>query len=381
MSTIILADMDAFFAGVEIRDNPSLKGKPVVVGADRERSVVAAASYEARKYGINSAMPIMRAKNLCPDLIIVRGDMAKYKAVSDEIFEIFTGFTDMVERVSVDECFLDITATLDRFPSALEMGAEIKRRVFEQTGLTCSVGIAPNKTLAKLASERRKPDGIFEIKPEDVADILKDLPVRELSGIGGQTTKRLADMAITTAKQLGEAPLELLVREFGVNGRNLKLMGAGRFENPVVPYYKAEEVKSFSHCHTMMTDTGDIKVIRAELMRLSEKTCARMRSYGFSARTVGIIIRYADLKYVSKNKTLPDYTSDDLTVYRAVCGLYDSMRHKTEVRLLGIALSGLTTGAPMNLFDDKKDKINETMDAINSKFGHIMTRARSLKKD
>jgi len=266
---IIHIDMDAFYAAVEQHDTPSLRGKPVVVGGDAEkRGVVSAASYEARAYGVHSAMPTSQAKRLCPQGIFLPVRMGRYQEVSEQIFQILRVYTPLVEPLSLDESFLDVTASERLFGPAVKIAREIKQRIHESTGLTASAGIAPNKFLAKIASDLRKPDGLVEIKPEEVQDFLRDLPISRLWGVGKTTEEVLRGMGILRVGQLATYPMEAIERKLGKFGRELVALARGEDERSVIP---ESEAKSISQEETFTPDLGDRETMKKVLLDQSER--------------------------------------------------------------------------------------------------------------
>lgn len=381
--TILLVDMNAFFASVEQICNPGLVGKPVIVGgAPGTRSVVAAASYEAREYGIRSAMPVMEALERCPELVIVSGNLEKYADTARRVFKIFIDFTDQVEIYSIDECFLDVTHTRHLFGGAWEIGREIKRRLKKEIGLMCSVGIAPNKLLAKLASGMRKPDGLTRIRTEEIAGLLENLLVGKLHGIGDKLEARLCRMGICTAGDLGRASRELMKREFGVMGEIMCDMGRGIDRSPIVPYYAQPDVKSMGHSYTMRWNTRDPDVVGRHLLRLSEMVGRRLREQGYAGRTVALVLRFGDMKTWCKRISISDHIDDGYDIYRISRELMiDKMdTDKRPVRLVGVCVSNLVKGKrQMSLFaDPRKEAITRAMDVINDRYGEFTVKRASL---
>lgn len=380
--TILLVDMNSFFASVEQQCNPSLRGKPIAVGGPAgSRSVVSAASYEARPFGVRSGMPVMEALSRCPDLILVHGDMRKYVDVSRRVFKICGDYTDLLEIYSIDECFMDVTPTIGHFGGARNIALEVKRRIRKELGLTCSVGIGPNKVLAKLASGMQKPDGLTEIQPERVREVLESLPVEKLHGIGEKVSSRLKKMGIKTAGTLGRMSVERLKREFGVYGEALHAMGNGNFETPVVPYYDQPDIKSVGHSHTMGRNTRDWNVLSRNLLKLSEMVGRRLREKGFSGRTISLVVRYGDMHTFSRQRSLGEYIDDGYAIYQvALSILAEQSNDKRAIRLLGVSVSNLTKDArQLNLFSSERyRKLLDAMDAINDRYGEFTIRRASL---
>lgn len=381
--TIMLVDMNAFFASVEQACNPFLRGKPLLVGgAPGTRSVVAAASYEARPYGIHSGMSIKEALELCPEAIAIGGDAKKYKHASDQIARIFMDYTDHVERYSIDECFIDITATQDMFGGAVNVAKEMKRRIYSEVGLKCSAGIGPNRMLAKLASGMQKPDGLTEIKREDVKALLENLPVAKLHGVGRRLEYRLERLGIKTAGELGKVPIHILKREFGVVcGNTLHNMGNGIDPTPVTPDHSQPDIKSVGHSYTLSRNTHDPKILAKQLLRLSEMVGRRLRAQGYAGRTVTVGVRYSDMHGGCQQKALSEYIDDGYVIYQAALPiLHKWMQDKRAIRLIGVSISNLAKGIhQMNIFTDPHARdLLKTLDAINDKYGESTIKRASL---
>ena len=334
---IIHIDLDAFFASVEQRDNPDLKGKPVLVGGRPEqRGVVAAASYEARHFGIHSAMPMKTAVRLCPDAIILPARKSHYQQVSKQIREIFFRFTDLVEPVALDECFLDVTQNKPGIPYATEVAKTIKAQILEDLSLTASAGVAPNKFLAKIASDMDKPDGLYVIRPHEVEGFLRDLPVSKLWGVGPVTEKQLDNLGIRTIGQLRDQPKELLVRKFGKVGVNFYNLARGIDERPVDAEGKR---KSISREITFPTDLLVVEQMVEELRGLSEGVAKDLGAGGLKGRTITLKVRYPDLKIQTRSQTLPVGVDDKERIFQTALELLEKTETEQGVRLLGIGLS------------------------------------------
>jgi len=380
--TILLVDMNAFFASVEQLSNASLRGKPVLVGGSpSQRSVVAAASYEARPYGISSGMSFTEALILCPGAILVEGNPLKYADTARRVFRICADYTDKMEVYSIDECFLDVTETQDRFAGAWKIAQAIKQRIRKELGLTCSIGIGPNKLLSKLAAGMKKPDGLTEIKPEDVKSILEDLPVEKLHGIGEKTRIRLARMGITTAGALGRVPVESLRQRFGILGDLLHEMGNGIDHSPVVPYYSIPDAKSMGHSYTLSRNTRDWNVIHGHLLRLSEMVGRRLREQNYAGRTITLILRYEDMYTFVRQKSIPEYLDDGYAIYKvAASTLRQREDDERSIRLVGVSVSNLVKGIKqLGLFTDHRySTLLRTLDAINDKYGEFTIKRASL---
>ena len=341
-STILHVDMDAFFASVEERDNPALKGKAVVVGTG-VRGVVSAASYEARKFGIHAAMPVGRAKRLAPHAIFVPPNMSRYSEVSSHIMEIFRSVTPLVEPLSLDEAFLDVTGAKRLLGDGREIAKQIRAKVEASEGITCSVGIATTKFIAKLASGRCKPNGMLEIAEDRVLEFLHPLPVNAIWGVGPKTNEELQKLGLRTVADIANTPRQTLIRALGeAAGASLYELSWGRDYRDVEP----EEVdKSISAAETFDSDTEDQEIVLRELLRLTEKATYRMREKDFSARTISIKVRFADFKTISRSKTVPLAISATHEVFEVVKTLFLGLKlDRARIRLVGVSLDGLEDG-------------------------------------
>ena len=341
-STILHVDMDAFFASVEERDNPALKGKAVVVGTGI-RGVVSAANYEARKFGIHAAMPVGRAKRLAPHAIFVPPNMSRYSEVSSHIMEIFRSVTPLVEPLSLDEAFLDVTGAKRLLGDGREIAKQIRAKVEANEGITCSVGIATTKFIAKLASGRCKPNGMLEIASDRVLEFLHPLPVNAIWGVGPKTNEELLKLGLQTVADIANTPRQTLIRALGeAAGASLYELSWGRDYRDVEP----EEVdKSISAVETFDTDTEDQEIVLRELLRLTEKATYRMREKDFSARTISIKVRFADFKTITRSKTVPLAISATHEVFEVVKTLFLALKlDRARIRLVGVSLDGLEDG-------------------------------------
>jgi len=364
--------MDAFFISVEQRDNPSLRGKPAAVCGSLSRSVVTSATYEARPFGIRAGMSTQEAKRRCPQLILVEGNHSKYTETAARIFSILKKFTPLVEVASIDEAYLDITESLLLYNSPFHIAQSIKSQIQEKEQLTCSIGIAPNKLLAKLGSRLKKPDGLVVISKEKVEEILRDLPVSKLHGIGPKLTEALNSIGIFTCGQLGKFPVSVLSKRFGAIGERLYEMGLGLDDSPVVPFDEEEDAKSISHSVTLEEDTSDPNILKKVLLQLSEKVSKRMRREGFYGRRVAITVRYSDFFTFSKQKTLSKWVNSGNDIFKLSSEIFESIPHPKPIRLLGVGVSLLKKEwCQMDLFEKrgKKDSLLKAMDKVNERFG------------
>ncbi len=375
--------MDAFYASVEQRDDPSLRGKPLVVGGGNNRGVVAAASYEARKFGIRSAMPMRDAYRRCPDLLRVAPQMSHYQAVSKEIFTIFREFTPFVEGLSLDEAFLDVSASLALFGDEVSIAKEVKNRIRAQTALTASVGVAPNKLVAKIASDLDKPDGLCVVTHENMREVLDPLPARVVPGIGRETLARLKRVGIKTIADLRQAPDCDLEPVFGKFTQRTRDRACGIDDRPVV---SSRADKSISAEETFDTDLAEIPAMNRQLLRLSERTTSRLRAKELVACTVQVKIRQADFSTFTRQRALrPPGNSTD-QVYEAAKGLlHDFLLDYpgARIRLLGVGGSDLVRDAQPDLFAPEVPaggtQLDQTVDEIRDRFGKLSVgRARTL---
>lgn len=369
---ILHIDMNAFFASVEQQSNPELRGKPIAVVGSAQRTVITTCSYEARAFGVKTGMNGWEARQKCPHLIFVVGNNRKYTYTSTGIIRIMREYTPLVEVFSIDEAFLDVTGCLSLFGSPEDISRKIKARIREQFGLTCSIGIAPNKLLAKLASDMQKPDGLTVIRPEDVSTVLERVPIQDLCGVGKKTQQQLERFGIKTCGELGRFPVELLKRHFGVVGERLRLMGLGIDDSPVVPEEEAEEVKSVGHSTTLDRDITDREEIRMHLLQLSEMVGRRARRYQVAGRTVTLTVRYQDFTTFSRQESATAYTNNSEEIYRGALKILEGIDLTQPVRLLGVKISNLrqhTEQLPLFPAERKKALLASAMDDVNSKFG------------
>jgi DNA polymerase-4 len=339
LATILHVDMDAFYASVAEKDDPKLKGKAVVVGAGR-RGVVSSANYEARKFGIRAAMPVYKAKALAPNAIFISPDMARYEEVSSQVMKIFEEVTPLVEPISLDEAFLDVTGSNRLLGSGRQIADLIRRRVEEQEGITCSVGIAHNKFIAKIASNHCKPNGVLEIDPEKVLDFLHPLAAKEIWGVGPKTNEQLMKMGLLTVGDIANTPRSTLIRVLGqASGSSLFELAWGRDYRDV----ETEQVeKSISASETFDLDLDSQEEILKEFLRLTERGVERMREKGYATNTISIKVRFADFKTISRSKTVDLPITGTQEIFEVVKNLYLSLNlDRVLIRLVGISLDSL----------------------------------------
>ncbi|MCW2944843.1 MAG: DNA-directed polymerase [Actinoallomurus sp.] len=338
--TVLHVDMDAFFVSVELLEHPDLRGRPVVVGGAGPRGVVAAASYEARAYGVHSAMPMSRARRLCPQAVVLPPRHDRYAAVSAGVMEIFRSVTPLVEPLALDEAFLDVAGALRRLGRPARIGRMIREQVFEQLGITCSVGIASTKFVAKLASTRCKPDGLLVVPADGINGFLHPLPVAALWGVGERTEQILKRLGLHTVGDLAGTPVSTLRRELGeAAGVHLHNLAWGRDERPVVA---GSPEKSIGAEETFDHDIGDPEIIRRELLRLSDRVGARLRGSDQAGRTVAIKLRRADFTTITRARTLREPTDLAREIYATACALYEAsgLEH-VPLRLVGVRVENL----------------------------------------
>lgn len=372
---IIHLDMDAFYAAVEVLDNPGLKGLPVIIGGTGNRGVVSTASYEAREFGVHSAQPITTARRLCPQGIYMPPRISRYKDVSDQIFEIFRRFTPQVEPLSLDEAFLDVTASTRLFGSPEEIAANIKNLVKKEIGLTVSAGTAPNKLIAKIASDMDKPDGLTIVHKDKVEEFLAPLPIGRLWGVGKATRKSLALLGVETFGDLGRLPVQVLEKKFGRNGKHLGLLARGIDDRSVET---EREVKSIGAEDTFAHDIVNLDAAKREILRLTIRASRRLRKNGFMCRTITVKVKYNDFKQVTRSFTLGCNTDQVGEIYKTALELLEKTAVGARpVRLLGISLSGLDLEPgeeQPSLFDEptgvsKGRGLDRAVDRISEKFG------------
>ena len=371
---IIHADMDEFFAAVEKLDNPALRGKALLVGgAPSTRGVVSTASYEAREFGCHSAMPMARAVRLCPDAIVLPVRGWRYRHVSEEIFEIMGEFTPLIERLSIDEAFLDVTGAERLLGPAPQIAADLKSAIKTRTGLTVSVGLAPNKFLAKLASDLEKPDGLTIIEPDRIHEVLDPLGIRKLWGVGPAAAKRLEKLNIRTIGELRKASPKMICAQLGQGGENLQRLAAGLDDRPVIPDSCA---KSIGQEQTFPVDIDDLAELTRILLDQTQQVARRLRRNRLKAGTVTLKLRYGDFTTLTRSATLDEPTDVTELLWREARGLLDNWaatQHR-PLRLLGMTASQLRrSGIQGSLFSDpaqdKQHRIDQAVDEIANRFG------------
>jgi DNA polymerase-4 len=372
---IIHVDMDAFYASVECLDDPGLSGLPVIVGGLGPRGVVSTANYAARVYGVHSAMPMSQARRLCPQAHFIRPRMDRYREISASIFAIFEEFTPLVEGLSLDEAFLDVTGSIRLFGNQRQIGAQIKERIRKQTGLTASVGMSHNKFLAKLASDAEKPDGLVFVARDGVLAFLDPMPIQRLWGIGKQTAPRLKARGILTIGQLRRSDISVLRPVLGNRAEHFQRLARGEDQREVEPL---RPDKSISHEVTFDTNILDRADLLAELLRQSENVAARLRRQELMARTVVVKIRDGSFHTVTRSRSMHACSNSTRTLYRMARALFESWRAKhltTPVRLLGMGVSGLETlnrdeNARGDQLDSRSDRnLDKVFDRINQRYG------------
>jgi DNA polymerase-4 len=378
---IMHIDMNAFFAAVEQQSNPALRGRPVAVTGSQQRTIILTASYEARRFGVKTGMTLFEARQKCPHLQLVAANNRLYTHASTQIIQIFQDYTPLVEVFSIDEAFLDITGSLQIFGSAQRIAYLIKSRIKARLGLTCSVGVAPNKLLAKLASDMQKPDGLTFIPPAAIGATLEDLPIGELCGIGRSTENRLNSLGIYTCGQLGRFSAAILKRRFGIVGERLKLMGQGVDASAVIPAAQEAEVKTVGHSMTLKQDIDDRPSIARFLLQLAEMVGRRARRYGVLGKTVTLTLRYADFTTFSRQQIQVAAIGQSEEIYRASLRILDALILEQPIRLLGVRLSSLQPrGSQLLLLPEerRRQQLSESLDQVNDRHGEFSVMSASL---
>jgi DNA polymerase-4 len=380
MRTILHADLDAFYASVEVLDDPSLRGKPVVVGGHRdERGVVSAASYEAREYGVHSAMPLRTAGRRCPHGVFLPGRPERYREVSQQVMAIFASYTPVLEPISLDEAFLDVAASALAFGDGATIARRIKARVLDEVGLVVSVGVATNKLCAKVASDLRKPNALVIVAPGEEAAFLAPLPIRRLWGVGPQAQQALGDYGVSTIGQLAALDQSTLERRFGRHGLELATRARGIDASPVEPI---QAPKSIGHEHTFSVDSADPGRLEATLLDLAESVASRLRRHNLAAGSVQLKLRYEGFETLTRQAQLPYQARDSGPLFdTAVALLRRTLVAGRGVRLIGLTAISLTDAQQLTLFGrpDRDGRLTRSIDAVRERFGPAaITRARLI---
>jgi DNA polymerase IV len=375
--------MDAFYASVEQRDDPGIAGKPVIVGGVSGRGVVAAASYEVRKFGVHSAMPMSTALRLCPHAICIRPRMARYKEASEQVFGVFHEITPLVQGLSLDEAFLDVTDSVALHGDAVTIARKIKAKIKETTQLTASVGVAPNKLVAKIASDLAKPDGLTVVLPERIQEVLDPLSIRRLPGLGRKTGEKVEACGIRTLQQLRMAPDAVLWPLFGRYTHRVRERAAGIDDRPVHP---DREEKSISAEDTFEHDISDPGVLKSHLSQLADRACERLRKKHLMARSIGIKIRRADFSTFTRQRAVAPPTHDGRTIANVACELlarWLDQNKGEKLRLLGVVLSDLSIASQLGLFEDSPphvSRLDAALDEARARFGsRALRRGNTIK--
>jgi len=377
--------MDAFYASVEELDNPHLKDMCVVVGGQSKRSVVSAANYAARKFGVHAAMPVFQARKRCPEAIFLPPRMYRYKELSAKIMFILREFSPLVEPVSIDEAYVDITGCEKLFGGVREIALSIKERIKERLNLICSLGVAPNKFLAKIASDMDKPDGLIIIMQEDVDKFIESLPIHKVPGVGKNTNDKLKLMGVKTLGDVKKYPEEVLVRRFGTFGRRLAKLADGIDRSVVTP---VSETKSISAEETLPEDTEDKDVLGKYILKQSEKIGRELRKLGIRARTISVKIKHSNFKQVTRSVTIREPTQSSEVIIRGASQLLENYRMPGKTRLIGVGVSNLVSGVEQvqtDIFEQDSTKnsnwqrLDKAIDTITDKFGTEIIKRASLK--
>ena len=384
---ILHIDMDAFYASVEQLDRPELKGQCIIVGGSSNRGVVSAANYEARKHGVHSAMPIFQAKQKCPQAVFLRTRMNRYKEVSKKVMAVLKAYSPLLEQVSIDEAYMDISGCERLHGDPETIGRKIKAQILDTLGLTCSVGIAPNRFLSKIASDLDKPDGLTYIAPSQVDQFVRTLPVEKVPGVGQKTRVRLEKMGIRTLGDVSGFSEKALSDRLGKYGRRLLELAAGIDTTPVEPY---SPHKSVSTEQTFAVDTDDRGRLSGILLQQAEEVSRQLRKQGVRARTITLKIKHVDFQQVTRSTTLAEATRSSETIFAEALGLLEKYRLSRKIRLIGIGASNFATaGLPkqLPLFGpgrsnrDEWEKVDETVDRISERFGKDAIQRGTLRED
>ena len=384
---ILHIDMDAFYASVEQLDNPWLKGKCVIVGGTSNRGVVSAASYEARRYGVHSAMPVFQAKQKCPDGIFIPTRMQRYKEVSRKIMAILREFTPLVEPVSIDEAYLDISDSTKLHGDPEDIALQIKAKIKDSVNLTCSVGVSSLKFLAKIASDMNKPDGLTVILPDDVPRFIENLPIQKVPGVGKKTFGQLELMGIKTLGDINRFPKQTLLDRMGKFGKRLLKLAAGIDPSEVTPYSRH---KSVSSERTLSRNTSDKEVLKQYLLKQADEVARHMRKSGTRGKTITLKLKHADFRQITRSTTIGNPTQSSKTIYRCAAQLLDEYVLTQKIRLIGVGVSGFAssdTPVQLELFDQNTDtgknweRVDRTVERISEKFGSDAIRRATLQDD
>jgi DNA polymerase-4 len=367
-------DINAFFASVEQVVSPSLQGRPVAVVGSEVRTVLLSPSYEARAFGVKTGMRVPEARLLCPDLVFVPARNDRYTDACERLLALYREATPLVEVFSIDEAFLDVTASLPLFGGALTLARRIKQRMRERLGLRCSIGIAPNKLLAKLGSDLKKPDGLVVLDRETADEVLDRLPVEEICGIGPRFKIALEALGIRTCGELGRAPVRLLKARFGVAGERLKLMGQGVDESPVVPQEEEPEAKSVGHSMTLPRDLARKEEVEEVLLHLSEMVGRRLRRAPAWGLTTVLTLRYSDFETFSRQHRARSLTHDSLEIYARAREILQGIALRKPVRLVGVSVTDLERGVgqiPLYEMERRRRRAVEAADTVNDRYGEF----------
>ena len=384
---ILHIDMDAFYASVEELDNPWLKGKCVIVGGTSNRGVVSAASYAARKFGVHSAMPIFQAKQKCPQGIFIPPRMERYKEISKKIMSLLGEFTPLVEVVSIDEAYLDISASTLLHGDPEDIALEIKQRIKDTVNLTCSIGVAPIKFLAKIASDMNKPDGLTVILPDDVPRFIETLPIQKVPGVGKKTFRQLELMGINALSDINKYPEKTFLDRLGKFGKRLMELAAGNDRSGVTPY---SQHKSVSSERTLGEDTRDKSLLKRCLLKQAEEVARHLRKSGCRGRTITLKLKHADFKQITRSITIATPTQSSKKIFQHAASLLDDYKIPQKLRLIGVSVSGLISNdipVQMDLFErhsnrgDGWTKVDRTVEDITNKFGRDTIKRATFKNE
>ena len=383
---ILHIDMDAFYASVEELDNPWLKGKCVIVGGTSNRGVVSAASYAARKFGVHSAMPIFQAKQKCPQGIFIPPRMNRYKEISKKIMALLREFTPLVEAVSIDEAYLDISDSTLLHGGPEDIALQIKHRIKDTVNLTCSIGVAPIKFLAKIASDMDKPDGLTVILPDDVPGFIDTLPIQKVPGVGKKTFRQLETMGITKLGDVNKYPEKTLLDRLGKFGKRLMELAAGNDRSQVTPY---SQHKSVSSERTLSEDTRDKSLLKRYLLKQAEEVAGHLRKSGCRGKTITIKLKHSDFKQVTRSITIAAPTQSSKKIFQHAASLLDDYKTPKKLRLIGVGVSNLISNempVQMDLFErhnergDGWTKVDQTLENITKKFGRDAIKRATFKE-